>query len=68
MIFLKLFLICTSKDLNLAEKWTNLAKNLFKNFNSAEFIKVVFSKSGSGLVALDVVMVPSLSAWLSGQQ
>ena len=30
MIFLKVFLTCTFKDPNLAEKFTNLAENLFK--------------------------------------
>ena len=31
MIVLKLFLICIFKDVNLAEKWTNLAGNQLKN-------------------------------------
>ena len=40
--FLKLFLICTFKDPNLAEKLTNLAENLFKKLNSTEFMEFVF--------------------------
>ena len=39
--FLKLFLLCTFKDPNLAE--------INKKFNSAEFMEFVFSKSGKGL-------------------
>ena len=31
MMFLKLFLICTFKDQNLAEKLTNVEENIFKN-------------------------------------
>ena len=45
MIFLKLFLICTFKDQNLAENLTNLAENLFLKLNSAEFVELVFSMS-----------------------
>ena len=37
MTFLKLFLVCTFKESNLAEKRTKL--------NSAEFMEFVFSKS-----------------------
>ena len=32
MMFLKLFLICTFKDQNLAEKLTNVEENIFKNW------------------------------------
>ena len=46
-IFLKLFLICTFKDPNLAGNLTNLSENLFKKLNSAEFMEFVFSKSES---------------------
>ena len=47
MIFLKLFLTCTFKDINLAENLTNLAENLFFKLNYAEFMEFVFSKSAS---------------------
>ena len=44
--FLKLFLICTFKDPNLAEKFKKkMAENLFKKLNSTEFMEFVFSKS-----------------------
>ena len=46
MIFLTLVLICTFKDPNLAENLTNLSTNLFKKLNLAEFMELVFSKSG----------------------
>ena len=42
--FLKLFLICTFKDPNLAEN-LNLGGKSFKNLNSTEFMEFVFSKS-----------------------
>ena len=45
MTFLKLFLICTFIDPNLAEKITNLAENLKKKLNSMEFMEFVFSRS-----------------------
>ena len=40
--FLEFFLICTLKDKKLAEKFTNLAENPKKKFNSAEFMEFVF--------------------------
>ena len=43
--FLKLFLICTFKDPNLAEKLTNSTENLFKKLNFTEFMEFVFSRS-----------------------
>ena len=43
MTFLKLFLICTFKDPNLAEKFTNLAENLKKSLTL--FMEFVYSKS-----------------------
>ena len=45
MTFMKSFLICTFKDPKFAEKWSNLAENQKKKFNSVEFMEFVFSKS-----------------------
>ena len=45
MKFFKLFLIDTSKDPNLAEKLTYLAKIFFFKSNSTEFMELVFSRS-----------------------
>ena len=45
MTFLKLFLICTFKDPNLADKFIDLAENLKKKLNSTQFMEFVFSKS-----------------------
>ena len=47
MTFLKLFLICTSKEPKLAEKKDKFGGKSFKKLNSAEFMEFVFSKSGS---------------------
>ena len=44
MTFLKLFLICTCKDPNLAEKLTHFAENLIKKLNFTEFMEFVFSR------------------------
>ena len=49
--FLKLFLIRLFKDPKLAEKWTNLAEKKKKILNSAEFMELVFSKSGSTFIS-----------------
>ena len=45
MTFLKLFLICSFKESNLAGKRTNLAQIPVKKLNSMEFMEFVFSKS-----------------------
>ena len=45
--FLKIFLIFTFKDANLADKFTNLAKKTYENLNSVEFMESVFSKSAT---------------------
>ena len=45
MTFLEVFLNCMFKDPKLAEKWTNLAENLNKQLNLAEFMEFVFFKS-----------------------
>ena len=45
MTFLKLFLICTFKDPNLAEKLPNLAEFFKKKFNFTEFRDFVCSRS-----------------------
>ena len=42
MIFSKIFLICTSKNINLAENWTILAGSL-KKFNPVRLVGFVFS-------------------------
>ena len=47
-ILVKVFLICTFKDPNLAENFTNWGKIFFK-LNSAEFMEFFFSKSGFSL-------------------
>ena len=44
MIFSYLFLICTFKDNNLAENWTNFAENL-KKLGSAEPVEPAFYNS-----------------------
>ena len=41
MVFIKLFLICTLKDKNVAENWTNLAESL-KKMGSAEPVEPAF--------------------------
>ena len=44
-----------SRDPKLAEKWANLAeKRRRKKLNSAEFMKFVFSKSGTVVNCLDI--------------
>ena len=45
LTFLKLFLICSFKESNLAGKRTNLAEISVKKLNSMEFMEFVFSKS-----------------------
>ena len=42
VIFLKLFLICMFKDLNLLQNLTNLKENLKQKFNSAELMEFCF--------------------------
>ena len=44
MTILKIFLNCTFKDPNLAEKLTNLEETLKTKLNSPEFMEFVFSK------------------------
>ena len=45
MITSKVYLICTFKNPNLAEKLTNLMENLNKKLISTEFMEFIFSKS-----------------------
>ena len=52
MTFLKLFLIRTFKDPNLAEKLANFSEKTRRQLSSAEIMEFVFSKSGHSLALL----------------
>ena len=52
MTFLKLFLICTFRDSNLAEKLTNLAENLFFKVELRGVLGVRFFQFWSNLSIL----------------
>ena len=47
MVFSKIFTICTCKDPNLAEKFTNFMENEGEKLNSIEFVEFVYSKSSA---------------------